>query len=111
MTRSRWSKLLIIGPYVLVVLLASFGALRFQQQQTEECHHTRDSRTALRALVVRAYSSSTSSGLDLTKVSGFAELDAATQHYLTNLSTAINTNGNRDQAEQAALDTIPPITC
>jgi len=110
MNRTRWSKLLIIGPYVLLVFLASFGAWRFQQQQTVECHHNRDNRTALRALVVKAYSSTTPA-LDLTSVEGFDKLDPATQHYLSNLSVAITSNGNREQAKDAALDTIPPITC
>jgi hypothetical protein len=109
---NRRRHLLIVVPYVLIVLTASFSSWQLHQRQVDACHERREDRTVLRALVVQAYSG-TVNPLDLTKVAGFGDLDDATQQYLSNLSAAINAGGTggRDQAKQQALDTIPPITC
>lgn len=106
--RRGW--LLIVVPYLLIVAVATWAGVQYQHSLDIGCHRQRDDRTALRALVVKAYQPS-SPGLDLATIQGFDELDPATQSYLRNLSAAINAGGNTANREQDALATIPPITC
>lgn len=107
---TKWGRLLIVGPYIAVVLTSAGVTWRLHDQQVRSCHQRRDDRTVLRALVVKAYSTSTPT-FDLTNVPGFSDLDNPTRQYLTNLSVAINSSSNRDQTEKAVINIIPPITC
>ncbi len=108
--RRGW--LLIVVPYLLIITVATLAGIQYQHSIDVGCRRQRDDRTALRALVVKAYTPQSSSTLDLSKIAGFDELDPATQRYLENLSTALNSSGGTvAQREQAALDIIPPINC
>lgn len=103
---------LIVGPYLLVVLVAFGGAVRFEQTDHSACVERRDLIAAVRQVVDIA---TTPSGgpVDLSKITGFDRLDEPTQNYLRNLSmqlTKANPAGEPSLHDRL-LVLIPPITC
>lgn len=108
-----WRSLLIIGPYVLVVGAGFLGLHQLEVEAHHRCVDRRTDREVLRQVVDIATTSSSGSRIDLTIVPGFADLDANTQAFITNLSAAINSAppASRNVLHDELLDRLPPINC
>lgn len=105
--------LLIILPYLLVVAIFAVGLHVLEGQSHQRCIERRDDRTALRQVVVISTQGTGASGVDLTKIDGFDDLDPQTQDYLRALSAAISSSNpaSRTGLRDQLLEQLPPITC
>lgn len=119
--RSRWGILLLVGPYVAVVAVASLSLAQYtsekdarvsavEAQQHADCLQAADGRRVLRTVVEEA----TAPGrpVNLTAIPGFEQLDPTMQTYLQNLASAL---AARDPDEAPLRDRllalIPELDC
>lgn len=102
----------IVGPYLLITAVF-FGGLRaVEAEGHQRCLDRKADRDVLRQ-VVDISTTTSGASVDLTKVPGFADLDAAQQLYLRNLSTAISQSAPpaRQTLHDQLLAKLPPIDC
>lgn len=114
MTRRWKSRLLIVGPYLLIVA-AMFGGFRqLETERHQDCLNQRDNRTVLREVVIEATNTTGTGGsFDLTRIPGFVDLDEPTQTYFRNLSAALSQAppGDQRSLRDRLLPLVPPIEC
>lgn len=112
--RPRWhSRILLFAPYLVVVLVSFVGFRRLENERHDDCISQRDGRTVLRSVVVEATTPGGAASVDLSRIPGFSDLDAATQTYLRNLSAALSSTPTADQPtlRDRLLLLAPDISC
>ncbi len=122
-SRRRWRRLYVIGPYLFIVLVGFLGFRSIETQAQDikaeaegRCQDRKDAREVLREVVDISTSGSGTATIDFTAVAGFDQLDPETQTYLVALGMALQSRtSTADNAGEPLHDRLlaklPTIQC